>query len=181
MLCPACSINLFHRIGIAIGPRTWFGDRYLRNVSHSGTVLRNHFHGTFGYAIAIASARDFTVENNDVFGNVTFIGTRDPNCTNHDTTSSHGMFVIDRSNVEGLSIQPNFTEISDGDSLTCISPPDGDYWPFRGDGFSAYNGSETTLNLLLSFGLLIVPTAVFVYILKAALKRKPRESEGIRL
>jgi hypothetical protein len=34
-----------------VGPRTWFGDRYLKNVSFSGTVLGNNLTGTFGYAI----------------------------------------------------------------------------------------------------------------------------------
>jgi uncharacterized membrane protein YgcG len=123
------------KIGIAIGPRTWFGDRYLKNVSFSGTVLSNHLSGAFGYAIAITSARNFTVQNNDLFGNTTFIGSRGPNCTNYDTTPTPQPFVFDKNNTDGLSVQPEFSGIPDGDSLTCILPPaGGDYWPYRNDG-----------------------------------------------
>lgn len=33
------------RIGIAIGPRTWFGGTYLNNISFGGTVLNNRLSG----------------------------------------------------------------------------------------------------------------------------------------
>ena len=133
-----------HRIGIAIGPRTWFGDRYLKNVSFSGTVLSNHLSGAFGYAVAITSARNFTIQNNDLFGNTTFIGSRGPNCTTYDSTPTPQPFVVDRNNTDGLSLQSDFVQISDGDALTCILPPDGgDYWPFRDDGPSNNNTSSS--------------------------------------
>jgi len=148
------------KVGIAIGPRTWFGDRYLENVSYSGTTLRNHFQGAFGYAIAITSAHNFTVEGNDVFGNVSFIGSRDPNCTKHGVTPNPGMFVIDRNNTHNLSIQPDFTEISDGGSMTCLLPPNGDYWPFRGYGFNTGIGSSATQSLI--YLLAIVSTCSFL-------------------
>ena len=31
------------------------------------------------------------------------------------------------------TVQTDFASVSDGDSLTCILPPDGDYWPFGGN------------------------------------------------
>lgn len=131
------------KIGIAIGPRTWFGDRYLKNVSFSGTVLSNHLSGAFGYAIAITSARNFTIQNNVLFGNTSFIGSRGPNCTNYDTTPTPQPFVVDYNNTDSLTIQSDFDKISDGDSLTCILPPDGgDYWPFGGNPSS----TNTTSN-----------------------------------
>ena len=190
-----------HRIGIAIGPRTWFGDRYLKNVSLSGTVLSNHLSGAFGYAVAITSARNFTVQNNDLFGNTTFIGSRGPNCTNYDTTPTPQPFVVDRNNTDSLSLQSNFVQISDGDSLTCILPPDGgDYWPFRDDGPSNNNtssgggggstpsgsngggglssGSKAGIAVGVILGVALIAVATY-FIRKAAL-RKQQQNAGVK-
>ena len=71
-----------NRIGIAIGPRTWFGARSLSNTSFNGTVLNNQLSGAFGYGIAVASATNFTVQGNKLVGNTTFIGSKGANCTN---------------------------------------------------------------------------------------------------
>ncbi|PSR73410.1 hypothetical protein PHLCEN_2v10702 [Hermanssonia centrifuga] len=126
------------KIGIAIGPRTWFGDRYGSNVSQSGTVLNNQLTGAFGYGIAMSSASNFTVENNVLVGNTSFIGARGPNCTDTDTTPSPAPFVIDLSTVTGSATQLDFQNITDGNGLTCILPPDGgDYWPFGGNPSAA--------------------------------------------
>lgn len=57
------------RIGIAIGPRTWFGNKYGNNVSDGATVRNNQLTGAFGYAIAMSSAKDFTVQGNTLIGN----------------------------------------------------------------------------------------------------------------
>jgi len=49
--------------------------------------------------------------------------------------------VVDYNNTNGLTLQPEFVQITDGDSLTCILPPDsGDYWPFG----SNPSGTNTT-------------------------------------
>ncbi|KAI6018315.1 hypothetical protein EDC04DRAFT_2743358 [Pisolithus marmoratus] len=69
------------KIGIAIGPRTWFGNEYGNNVSQGGTVLANQLTGAFSYGIAMSSAKNFTVVNNVLIGNTSFIGARGPNCT----------------------------------------------------------------------------------------------------
>lgn len=195
------------KIGIAIGPRTWFGDRYLKNVSFSGTVLSNHLSGAFGYAMAITSARNFTVQNNVLFGNTSFIGSRGPNCTTFDTTPTPQPFVVDYNNTDSLTLQPDFDQISDGDSLTCILPPDsGDYWPFggnpstnsttpnnngNGNGGSTPSGSNggkgglsggakagIALGVILGLALIVVATYL---IRKAALKRQPPATATRRL
>ncbi|KZT71563.1 hypothetical protein DAEQUDRAFT_724099 [Daedalea quercina L-15889] len=136
------------KIGIAIGPRTWFGDQYYNNVSSSGTVLNNNFTGAFGYAMAISSARNFTVQGNILVGNTSFIGRRGPNCTSDDTTPNATAFVIDPALVTDSNEQSGFITVSDGDSLTCILPPDGgDYWPFGGNpsnSSSASSGQSTS-------------------------------------
>jgi len=192
-------LYLFHRIGIAIGPRTWFGDRYLKNVSFSGTVLSNHLSGAFGYAVAITSARNFTIENNVLFGNTTFIGSRGPNCSTTDTTPTPQPFVFDKNNTEGLTLQSTFTEISDGDSLTCILPPDGgDYWPFGGGGSSnnttpggggggstpgnsgssgLSRGAKAGIAIGVILGVVLIAVATY-FIRKAALRQQ--QGEGSR-
>lgn len=121
-----------HRIGIAIGPRTWFGDQAYGNLSQSGTVLNNRLTGAFGYGIAMSSAQNFTVENNVLEGNTSFIGARGPNCT--DPPPSPAPFVVDLSTTTASTTQLDFQNITDGDGLTCILPPDGgDFWPFGGN------------------------------------------------
>ncbi|KAF9226886.1 hypothetical protein BS17DRAFT_776286 [Gyrodon lividus] len=130
--------NVIIKVGIAIGPRTWFGNAYGNNVSTGGTVLNNQLTGGFSYGIAISSATNFTVEGNVLIGNTSFIGTRGPDCTANGPTPAPAAFVIDPSNVQKSKIQLDFTSVSNGDRLTCVSPPDGgDYWPFGGNPTSS--------------------------------------------
>ena len=125
---------LHHRIGIAIGPRTWFGPQYGTNVSRSGTVLNNVLTGAFGYGIAMSSAVNFTVENNSLVGNTSFIGARGPNCSTTDTTPTPAPFVVELDNIQSSTLQIDFQNITDADGLTCIlPPPGGDFWPFGGN------------------------------------------------
>jgi len=122
------------KIGIAIGPRTWFADEYGDNVSTSGTVLNNQFTGAFSYAIAMSSAVNFTVENNILIGNTSFLGAIGPNCSTNETMPSPSAFIIDQNNVQSSTTQFDFQPISDGDGLTCVMPPaGGDFWPFGGN------------------------------------------------
>ncbi|KZT05565.1 uncharacterized protein LAESUDRAFT_726838 [Laetiporus sulphureus 93-53] len=132
------------KIGIAIGPRTWFGNQYYNNVSSSGTVLNNQLTGAFGYGIAMSSAYNFTVEGNTLIGNTTFIGRRGPNCSTDETIPTSSPFVIDHSLVSDSREQSNFRNITDGDGLTCIFPPDGgDWWPFGGNPTANSNSSSS--------------------------------------
>lgn len=130
LIPPLILINL-HRIGIAIGPRTWFGDRYGNNVSKNGVVRNNRLTGAFTYGIAITSAENFQVQNNSLFGNTSFIGSRGPLCQDKDVVPSPAAFIVDPSTTKSTSLQSDFQSIADGDSLTCVLPPNGgDFWPF---------------------------------------------------
>jgi len=163
--------------------------------------MSNHLSGAFGYAIAVTSARNFTVQNNDLFGNSTFIGSRGPNCTNYDSTPTPQPFVVDRNNTEGLSLQSEFVQITDGDSLTCILPPDGgDYWPFRDDGPSGNNtssggggstpdgdgggglssGTKAGIAVGVVLGVALIAVATY-FIRKAALKKQQQGGGVIHL
>ena len=172
-------LYLFHRIGIAIGPRTWFGDWYLKNVSFSGTVLSNRLSGAFGYGIAITSAHNFTVRDNILDGATSFIGFPGPQCADYNTVPMPIPFGVDRNNTENLLLQDSFVEISDGDSLTCILPPDGgDYWPIGNDNRDDAGGglsklSKVGIALGVFFGLCII--AIVSYRIRdAAVKRRQR-------
>ena len=124
--------RLFLRIGIAIGPRVWFGDRYGNNVSRSGTVIGNSFSGAFSHAIAVTSAQNFTVQDNFLFEHTSFVGVRGPNCSTSDTLPSPAPWVIDTNTTSSSSIQADFVDIPDGDSLICVQPPSGgDFWPSK--------------------------------------------------
>ncbi|KAJ6536710.1 hypothetical protein DFH09DRAFT_1178561 [Mycena vulgaris] len=132
------------KIGIAIGPRTWFGDRFLQNVSASGTVLDNRLSGAFSYGIAVSSAANFTVGNNVLFGTYSFIGASGPNCSTSDIVPTPAPFVYDNSTT-GCTLQSDFQLISDADSLTCVlPPPDGDYWPYKPDSTSSTSASQSS-------------------------------------
>ncbi|KAI0322505.1 hypothetical protein OF83DRAFT_736540 [Amylostereum chailletii] len=119
------------KIGIAVGPRTWFSDRYGSNVSFSGNVIGNTLTGAFGFGIAVTSARNFTIEDNILSGNTSFIGSSGPNCT-LEAVPSPVPFLVAPANVTESSIQSDFETVANGDGLTCILPPDGDYWPYGG-------------------------------------------------
>lgn len=97
-------------------------------------MLNNQLSGAFGYGIAISSARNFTVQGNVLTGNTSFIGSQGPNCSTTDITPTPVAFVQDQNTVQSSNIQNGFQTVPDGDSLTCIIPPDGgDFWPFGGN------------------------------------------------
>jgi hypothetical protein len=156
------------RIGIAIGPHTWFGNEYGNNVSRSGTVINNRLSGAFSFAMAVTSARNFTIQGNTLFGNTSFIGSRGPNCSSTDVVPNPSPFVVDTNLTQGLSLAPDFQSIPDGNSLTCVfPPPGGDYWPFGGNpsgplspGSRGLSGTTAVgIALGLVFGLIAVGIA----------------------
>ncbi|KAJ7506583.1 hypothetical protein B0H11DRAFT_1850080 [Mycena galericulata] len=128
------------KIGIAIGPSVWFGHQYGTNVSSSGTVLENRLSGAFSYGIAMGSAVNFTVENNVLFGNTSFIGAIGPNCSTSDIVPTPAPFVYDNTTIQS-TFQTDFTLIPDAKSLTCVLPPDGgDFWPYGGEPGASSEG-----------------------------------------
>jgi parallel beta-helix repeat protein len=131
-----------HRIGIAIGPQTWFVDQFGANVSSSGTVLNNKLSGAFGYGFAITSAQNFTVQGNILVGNTSFIGSRGPNCSASDPTPPSAAFVVGPANVTTSNLQSEFQPMQDAKGLTCVIPPaGGDYWPYGGNPTSTSTSS----------------------------------------
>ena len=106
-----------------------------------------------------------------------FIGSRGPNCTKDDTVPSSQPFVIDQSTISSSSTQSNFTAISDGDSLTCIVPPNGgDYWPYGGNpegsstnSSSGSGGSSAGKKAGLAIG--IIAGIIFVGVLSWFIRR----------
>jgi len=127
--------NVMIKIGLAVGPRTWFVNAFGSNVSFSGTVLGNSLTGAFGYGMAISSAQNFTVQGNKLFGNTSFIGSRGPNCSTTDTTPPSGPFIVQSSNVAASNLQSDFVNVQDASGLTCVVPPDGgNYWPYDDNG-----------------------------------------------
>ncbi|PCH40953.1 hypothetical protein WOLCODRAFT_150976 [Wolfiporia cocos MD-104 SS10] len=179
------------KIGIAIGPRTWFGNEFYNNVSSSGTVLDNQLMGAFGYAIAMSSAHNFTVEGNTLVGNTSFIGARGPNCTADDAVPAPAAFIVDQHTVTLSTEQTDFQNVSDGDSLTCILPPDGgSYWPFGGNpapgssqsfppasthhGLSG--GAKAGIAIGVILGVVTVAAATY-FIRRWAIKRASRNAQ----
>ncbi|KZV76020.1 hypothetical protein PENSPDRAFT_646571 [Peniophora sp. CONT] len=118
------------KMGIAIGPRTYFVDFFQQNVSASGTVLNNNFTGAFGYAMAVSGARNFTVQGNSLVGNTSFISSSGPNCTEGITIPDSSSFVVSWPNVTDTSLQTSFTGVDRAEGLTCIVPQDGARWPY---------------------------------------------------
>jgi parallel beta-helix repeat protein len=137
--------HMLHRIGIAIGPETWFVNEFGANVSSSGTVLNNRLSGAFGYGIAITSANNFTVQGNTLFGNTSFIGSRGPNCSASDPTPPSAAFIVGSVNVTASNLQSQFQSVQDAKGLTCVIPPSGgDYWPYGGNPTSTSTSSTAT-------------------------------------
>ena len=110
--------------------------------------------------------------------------------------------MVDTNNTEGLSLQSNFVQVSDGDSLTCILPPDGgDYWPYRengpsnntssGGGGSTPNssndgrgglsgGAKAGIAIGVILGVALIAVASY-FIRKAALRKQLEDRGAIRL
>jgi parallel beta-helix repeat protein len=141
--CSRSCLNILtfmkNRIGIAIGPRVWYGTKYKNSISRNGIVINNQFSGAFSYGIAITSATNFTVKGNSFFGNSSFIGARGPTCPISDSVPTPAPFITEAKTTSSMSISSNFVNVSYANSLTCMLPPNGgDFWPIR------YNSSNLT-------------------------------------
>ncbi|KAG8865142.1 hypothetical protein FRB96_000031 [Tulasnella sp. 330] len=121
--------DAFIKIGIAMGSRTWFGDQFGYNVTSGAVVRNNTFQGAFGYAMAAAVLSNWTVTGNTVDNDVTFIGSLGPNCTKGETYPDPEPFVFNSTELTDCTMDQAFVE-KDTDSLTCILPDSGDFWPW---------------------------------------------------
>jgi parallel beta-helix repeat protein len=191
------SPHRLHRIGIAIGPQTWFVDQFGANVSSSGTVLNNSLTGAFGYGIAVTSARNFTVQGNILIGNTSFIGARGPNCSASDPTPASAAFIVELANVTTTSLQSGFQSVQDAEGLTCVLPPDGgNYWPYGGNPLSSptstsptatstsssakhrSSGSKAGLAIGIIAAVVVIILGIFL-VRRWALKREVTKSAGV--
>lgn len=95
-------------------------------------------------------------------------------------------------NVQQSTTQFDFQNITDGDGLTCILPPDGgDFWPFGGNpttpttpttgqsspskGAGLSGGAKAGIAIAVIVGVILIAAAVW-FIRRAALARaKPKE------
>ena len=91
--------------------------------------------------------------------------------------------MIDRNTTQSINVDSNFASIPDGDSLTCIMPPDGgDYWPYGGnpetsgqseDSSGRSTGDKVGIALGVIFGIVFVAVLAW-FIRKWALARRAR-------
>ncbi|KAJ7181635.1 hypothetical protein C8R43DRAFT_1116993 [Mycena crocata] len=113
-------------IGIAIGPRAWFEDEYLDNITFGATIVADR------------------LSDNVFFDNYTFIGGAGPDCPfNGDSVPAPAPFIYDNS-TSNSSVQDDFQFVVEGDLLTCMLPPAGGYyWP-QGTAPDLRRGNEPT-------------------------------------
>ncbi|KZO93628.1 hypothetical protein CALVIDRAFT_471040, partial [Calocera viscosa TUFC12733] len=113
-------LDAFVKVGIAIGPRIWFGDKYndTRYAEH-GVVRNNVFTGAFGYAIALSGAKHFTVRGNILSGNTSFVGTPGPTCTYELQPRA---WVYDALTVSASAVQDEFVD-EEADMAICLLKP----------------------------------------------------------
>ncbi|EIW73463.1 hypothetical protein TREMEDRAFT_14833, partial [Tremella mesenterica DSM 1558] len=143
------------KIGIAVGPRTWFDDQFGNNVSTGGVIENNVLQGAFSFGIAVSSAKSFTLQNNTFINNISFVGSYGVNCTTGASTPHPPTALLfDPSNTENITIIPGSSTTS-GDNLdfvngkaeglTCfVHPPTDEFaWPY-GDGGVNAGATETT-------------------------------------
>jgi hypothetical protein len=186
---------MLHRVGIAIGPQTWFVDEFGANVSSSGIVLNNKLSGAFGYGMAITSAQNFTVQGNILVGNTSFISSRGPNCSASDPTPPGAAFIVSSVNVTTSNLQSQFQSVQDARGLTCvIAPAGGDYWPYGGIPTSTSTSSTATstpghgstkhsagAKVGLAIGIIAAVVAIIIGIIvvrRWALKRQLMKSDS---
>ncbi|GJJ07211.1 hypothetical protein Clacol_001411 [Clathrus columnatus] len=123
--------NLHFRIGIAVGTRIWFGESIADNDVLQGALITNNvFKGAFSFAIAASSVLDFTILNNLLEENCSFIGFRGLDCP-VETAPGPQPFIAQMSSIIQSTLQADFISVTDIDLLVCFVPPKtGDYWPF---------------------------------------------------
>lgn len=114
----------------------------------------------------MSAVQNFTVQNNALFDNTSFIGSHGPNCSQSDNVPSPQPFVASQDSIVQCNLQSNFTIVPDATSLTCLVPSTGPYWPFGseptpivpgesvGSGSRPNKGAKIGWSLCISLGLI---------------------------
>jgi hypothetical protein len=93
--------------------------------------------------MAAAVLNNFTVMENKVLDDTTFIGSVGPNCSTTDITPEPEPFVFNSSQIINSQMQSEFVE-RDADALTCILPDHDDWWPFMPSSTTSVPGATST-------------------------------------
>ncbi|KAI0286457.1 hypothetical protein BC826DRAFT_1048396 [Russula brevipes] len=168
--------NVVIKVGIAIGPQ----------VCPSGIVLNNRFTGAFGYAIAVATAQNFTVQGNTLFDNTSFITSRGPNCNASETIPTSAPFIVDPSNVTNTTLQSDFQAVQNCKMVTCVVPPNGgNNWPYgsypslgndKRTSLSAHGSKSRGLTVGLAVGTAVIVVIAIIILVRRYGKPQIRET-----
>ena len=155
---------MLRRIGVAIGPHTWFGNKFGKSVVTGPTVVNNIFAGAMGYAIALSSASNVTVQGNvlsqqssgrnrnqnqNPLPDAVFIGVAGANCTNQSAIPTPQAYVADTSLLSRYNIQNNFNTSVVVNNLICIQNPGNDVnaWPVSHYSRSSYSSIYNEISI----------------------------------
>lgn len=127
---------LICRIGIAMGPHTWFGDKFGDDVVSGPNVSNNVLSGAMGYGIALSSSSNVIVQGNvlsqQISGNgkvknplpdAVFLGHPGPTCIENSTFPHPQAFIANTSLLTDYDIQSNFNKSTNIINLICINSP----------------------------------------------------------
>ncbi len=85
-----------------------------------------------------------------MFDNTSFIGARGPLCKDIDIVPADAPFIVDWRTVKSAYLQSDFQSIDDGDSLTCVLPPNGgNFWPLGRNPSNSSEPSDSSIPLVL--------------------------------
>ncbi|KAG8747422.1 hypothetical protein FRC10_001093 [Ceratobasidium sp. 414] len=118
------------KMGIPVGLKPWFGEKWGNATAFGGSVIGNKLSGAFGFGMPVSGVKDFTIANNTLFGNTSFIGTKGPTCTTTDVVPPAVDFVLDPNTIASSEISGNF-KLHGITGLLCFTPPPrgGQVWP----------------------------------------------------
>lgn len=87
--------------------------------------------------------------------------------------------MVDRNNTEDLQLEYGFQNISNGDALICILPPNGgDNWPFR-DQYSAGGLSRVgKIGVALGAFFAVCLIAIVSYLIRNANLKRRQQGKG---
>jgi len=164
----------------------WYGDSSGTDVSPSGSVLNNRFTGAFGYAIAVATAQNFTVQGNTLFENTSFITSTGPDCNASETIPTSAPFIVDPSNVTNTTLQSDFQAVQNCKRVTCVVPPNGgNNWPYgsypslgndKRTSPSAHGSKSRGLTVGLAVGTAVIVVIAIIILVRRYGKPRIRET-----